>query len=287
MVYSIDHEAELGSKNPDLLMPPASITKLMTAVLAEKALDLTTTITISAVADATPIGYTGQPDVRQGEVWLARDLLANVMVQSGNDASTAVAEAVSDTVAQFVDLMNATAAELGMTNTTFRNPHGLDDAEHLTTARDLIKMGRFAVDYPVIMLLARTNITFDTQAHPEVILRTAPGVFPGLLGRRRRHRQRAGAALLHSDPARSTPYRRAQTPRRHHPGTAGWGHSALGPRTTFGMAARPTCSELPGGTTAARSRRQRLSPGTPVLPSTPSTDISRSPGPLPVLGGGS
>jgi D-alanyl-D-alanine carboxypeptidase (penicillin-binding protein 5/6) len=157
MVYSVDHDAELGSKDPDLLMPPASITKLMTAVLAEQALDLSTTITISAVADATPIGFTGQPDVRQGEVWLARDLLANVMVQSGNDASTAVAEAVSGTVA--VRRVDEHAAELGMDYTTFRNPHGLDDAEHHDCSRPH-HHGQVRLDFPVTLHLPAPSTSY-------------------------------------------------------------------------------------------------------------------------------
>jgi D-alanyl-D-alanine carboxypeptidase (penicillin-binding protein 5/6) len=283
MVYSVDHEAAIGSKDPDLLMPPASITKLMTAVLAEKALDLGTTITISAVADATPIGFTGQPDVRQGERWLARDLLANVMVQSGNDASTAVAEAVSGTVEQFVALMNATAVELGMTNTTFRNPHGLDNAEHLTTARDLIAMGRYALDFPVTLRLARTkHVTFNIGGRILQVDATDRdlGVFPGLLGLKTGDTANAGQVLLSYTVTQhdhllavvlGTPDRRATTR-----ALLAWAMGALGPRDHFfGMAAGTDLAlsfpdwYQPRLAAAGNS----LAPGTPTPPErTPLTD---------------
>ena len=282
MVYSVDHEAAIGSKDPDLLMPPASITKLMTAVLAEKALDLGTTITISAVADATPIGFTGQPDVRQGEMWLARDLLANVMVQSGNDASTAVAEAVSGTVEQFVELMNATAVELGMTNTTFRNPHGLDNAEHLSTARDLIAMGRYALDFPVTLRLARTkHVTFNIAGRILEVDATDRdlGVFPGLLGLKTGDTANAGQVLLSYTVTQhdqllavvlGTPDRRATTR-----ALLAWAMGALGPRDHFfGMAAGTDLAlSFPDWYQPRLDAAGVLAPGTPTLPErTPLTD---------------
>ena len=200
MVYSVNQEAIVGFKDPDLPMPPASITKLMTSMLAEEALDLTGTITISANADNTPIGFEGQPDVRQGEIWPTWDLLANVMVQSGNDASTAIAEAVSGNVEDFVALMNARAVELGMTGTTFNNPHGLDASGHTSTARDLITMGRAALDHPITMHLARTKrVTFQIGVLRVFSVEATDrdlGVFPGLLGLKTGDTANAGQVLL-------------------------------------------------------------------------------------------
>lgn len=283
MVYSVDHEAELGSKDPDLSMPPASITKLMTAMLAEELLPLTDQVTISANADSTPIGYDGQPDVRQGEVWLAYDLLANVMVQSGNDASTAIAEAaIGGTAAAFVDLMNQRAAALGMTNTTFRNPHGLDNPEHLTTARDLIIMGRAALEYPQVLRFARTkHITFlvagrviDVDATDRDL-----GVFPGLFGLKTGDTANAGQVLLSYTETQheriiavvlGTPDRRATTRE-----LLAWAMTALGPRDHFFAVVSGTDLALafPDWYQARLAAAGHLPSGKPTVPErTPLTD---------------
>ena len=124
MVYSVDEEAELSSKDPNLRMPPASITKLVTAmVVAVETIALTDEITISAMPDATQVEHVDQPEVFQGGVWVMRDLLSNVLVQSGNDASTTLVEAAGTLSRTSSRVMNANAAALGMDDTTFRNPH--------------------------------------------------------------------------------------------------------------------------------------------------------------------
>lgn len=283
MVYSVNHEAEVGSKDPDLAMPLASITKLMTSMLAEEALDMAGTVTISANADATPIGFTGQPDVRQGEVWPTWDLLANVMVQSGNDASTAIAEAVSGTVEDFVILMNARAAELGMTGTTFQNPHGLDSGEHVSTARDLITMGRHALEFPLTLQLARTKrVIFEVGDRVIVVDSTDRdlGVFPGLLGLKTGDTANAGQVLLSYTVTQhdrivavvlGTPNRRATTRT-----LLAWAMTTLGVRDQFfGMAAG---SDLALGfpdwyQTRIAAAAGGPAPGTPLAPErTPLSD---------------
>ncbi len=283
MVYSVDYEAILGFKDPDLPMPPASITKLLTAVLAEIALDMNSTVTISANADATPIGFDGQPDVRQGEVWLARDLVANVMVQSGNDASTAVAEAVSGTVEAFVALMNTRASEIGMANTTFRNPHGLDATDHVTTARDLIAMGRYALDFPLTLQLARTkHITFRIGTRVIAVDATDRdlGVFPGLLGLKTGDTANAGQVLLSYTVTQhdrllavvlGTPDRRATTR-----SLLAWAMGALGPRDHFfalAVGSDIALSFPDWYRTRMEAAAAGLVPGNPVPPEhTPLTD---------------
>ncbi|MEK7252938.1 MAG: serine hydrolase [Actinomycetota bacterium] len=240
MVYSVDEEAELGSKDPNLRMPPASITKLMTAMVAVETIALTDEITISAVADATPVGFVGQPEVFQGEVWVMRDLLSNVLVQSGNDASTALAEAAGGTVEDFVTMMNAKAAALGMDDTTFRNPHGLDDAEHLSTARDLVTMGRAALDYPAVLEIARVKHITLKIAGREIEMDATDrdlGVFPGLFGLKTGDTASAGQVLLSYTVTQhdrivavvlGTPDRRSATRE-----IVTWAMTALGPRDRF------------------------------------------------------
>jgi D-alanyl-D-alanine carboxypeptidase (penicillin-binding protein 5/6) len=283
MVYSVNQEAIVGFKDPDLPMPPASITKLMTSMLAEESLDLTGTITISANADNTPIGFAGQPDVRQGEVWPAWDLLANVMVQSGNDASTAIAEAVSGNVEDFVALMNARAAELGMTGTTFNNPHGLDSAGHVTTARDLITMGRDALNHPITMHLARTKrVTFQIGVLRVFSVEATDrdlGVFPGLLGLKTGDTANAGQVLLSYTVTQhdriiavvlGTPDRRATTR-----SLVAWAMTTLGARDHFyGLAAgSDVVLGFPEWYQTRITAAATLDHGTPVAPSrTPLTD---------------
>jgi serine-type D-Ala-D-Ala carboxypeptidase (penicillin-binding protein 5/6) len=282
MVYSVDHEAVLGALEPDLPMAPASITKLMTAMIASGLIAPTDQITISAAADATPIGYEGQPDVRQGEVWVARDLLANVMVQSGNDASTAIAEAAAGSVEDFVTLMNETAAELGMTNTVFKNPHGLDDPEHLSTARDLITMGRAALDYPEVLHLALVKqVTFRVGGRVIPVDATDRdlGVFPGLSGLKTGDTANAGQVLLSYTITQhdrlvavvlGTPDRRATTR-----ALLAWAMTALGPRDHFFALATDTDVALsfPDWYQVRLRAGGGLDPGTPTPPErTPLTD---------------
>ncbi|HLE38573.1 MAG TPA: hypothetical protein VJA44_02835 [Acidimicrobiia bacterium] len=239
-VYSVDQAAELGSKDPDLRLAPASITKLMTAILTVENLALSNPVTISAVADATPIGFVGQPDVRQGEVWIVRDLLANILVQSGNDAAVALAEAVAGSVEDFVVMMNHKAAEFGMTNTTFLNPNGLDTPEHLSTARDLVALGKAALDYPAVLQITRIkHISFDVAGRQLEVDATNRdlGVFPGLFGLKTGDTAAARQVLLSYTVTQheriiavvlGAPDRRTATRE-----IVAWAMTALGPRDHF------------------------------------------------------
>lgn len=282
MVYSVDQGAELGSKDPDLPMAPASITKLMTAIIAVERLDLASSVTISAYAASIPIGYTGQPDVRTGEVWLAYDLLSNVMVQSGNDASTAIAEAAGGSEGAFVALMNERAAALGMTNTNFDNPHGLDNAEHLTTARDLIAMGRAALGSPPVMRSARIKaVTFRVAGRviPVSSSNRDLGVFPGLLGLKTGDTANAGQTLLSYTKTQhdqlvavvlGSPDRRANTRE-----LVAWAMTAMGPRDHFFavVAGTDLALSFPEWYQPRLAAAGHLSSGKPTLPErTPLTD---------------
>jgi len=199
MLYSVEQEAELGSKNPDQVRASASITKLMTAILVVEHADPSAVATISANADATPIGFVGQPDVRQGEIWLVEELLANILVQSGNDAAVALAEHVAGSVEEFVVLMNERAAELGMIATAFRNPNGLDESGHVSTARDLVKLGVEALQHPVVMRTVRIkHISFAPGGREIEVDATNRllGVFPGYFGLKTGDTAAAGQVLL-------------------------------------------------------------------------------------------
>lgn len=137
--------AVLYSKNADTKFYPASITKIMTTLVAvEKG-----SFSDSVVCNADTLNAVEQGSSRvgleAGEVISLEDALYFVMLASGNDAAAVVAEHIGGTVDNFVAMMNEKAAELGCENTHFTNPHGLHNENHYTTARDMAKIMQAAV----------------------------------------------------------------------------------------------------------------------------------------------
>jgi D-alanyl-D-alanine carboxypeptidase (penicillin-binding protein 5/6) len=154
----------LFEDNADFVNPPASITKLMTFLVVHDriqagALSLQSPVPVSAAS--SKIGGT-QVWLKQGESFPVEEMLYALMVQSANDCAHALAVAVAGSPAAFVDLMNARARELGLTQTIFRTPHGLPPANRvvaegdLTTARDLAKLSRHLLQHTDI--LQYTNV---------------------------------------------------------------------------------------------------------------------------------
>lgn len=129
----------LYEKSPDEKMPIASITKLMTLLLTFEAIHggkLTLDTLVPVSEHACHMGGS-QIWLEPGEQFTLDEMLRAICVSSANDAAVAVAELVGGSESAFVEQMNARAAELGMTNTTFRNACGLDTEGHLSTARDV------------------------------------------------------------------------------------------------------------------------------------------------------
>ncbi|WP_137918319.1 D-alanyl-D-alanine carboxypeptidase family protein [Hydrogenophaga sp. 2FB] len=141
----------LASKNPDQAVEPASLTKLMSAYLVFDALksgkiSLTQTFGVSERAWKMPGSRMFIDPKMQVPV---EDLIKGMIVQSGNDATVALAEGVAGSVERFVQLMNEQAKALGMAATSYRNVEGLTEAGHTTTARDLATLAtRLMVDFP-------------------------------------------------------------------------------------------------------------------------------------------
>ena len=125
--------------------PPASTTKILTAVLALRYGHPDDVVVISRRAAATPGSSMG---VRAGERYRLEDLLYGLMLPSGNDAAVAIAEHISGSVGRFAALMNEHARRIGMTWSRFANPHGLPHPGHLTTAYDLALLARSAMAEP-------------------------------------------------------------------------------------------------------------------------------------------
>ena len=123
-------------------LPPASTTKMMTALLTLEDGNLDADGPVSALAagqEGTSMG------LKAGERFTTRELLYGLLLPSGNDAAMALAQREAPSVQAFVDRMNAKAKELGMTDTHFVNPHGLDDPAHLSSAYDLALLARYAL----------------------------------------------------------------------------------------------------------------------------------------------
>lgn len=131
-------EAESGrvlyEKDADKRRPMASTTKIMTALVALENCELDTAVKIPKEA----VGIEGSSlYLVEGEILTLRELLYALMLRSANDAAAAIAITVGGSVSDFVDMMNEKAEEMGLTDTHFDNPHGLDSEEHYTTAREL------------------------------------------------------------------------------------------------------------------------------------------------------
>ena len=136
----------LASSNPDDRLPMASTTKIMTGLLVlEHFHNLSTVVT--ARRDAIGVGE-DEIYLQKGEKLTVNQLLEALLIQSANDAAADLADAVAGSQAKFVALMNAKARALGLTNTHYQNPHGLDASGHYTSARDLTRLARIALRDP-------------------------------------------------------------------------------------------------------------------------------------------
>lgn len=134
------------SHQADQKLPPASLTKIMTALLVLERANLNATVTIGPEIAAE----TGtRLRLRAGDKLRVRDLLAAMLIESANDAAHALAAHVAGDEARFARIMNARAAKLGMKNTHFVNSSGHHDPAHYTTANDLVLLTEAALDRPM------------------------------------------------------------------------------------------------------------------------------------------
>ena len=153
ILMDADSGRVLYEQNADEPMLIASITKIMTAVVALEKGKITDPYTVTAedMAEGSSM-Y-----LAVGETLPLEELLYGLMLSSGNDAALAVAHCVSGTVESFVAEMNAKAEELGMTHTSFANPNGLDHADHYSTARDMAVLTAYALQNPAFSRIVSTK----------------------------------------------------------------------------------------------------------------------------------
>lgn len=147
VVQDVGSKTLLYSKNPDALLQPASLTKIMTAIVAlEHWQDLETVLTVKSEDRA--IGQT--IDLVAGEQLTLASLLHGLLVQSGNDAALAIADNYPGGYYEFVKAMNQKAMALHLSSTVFKNPSGIDQYGHVTSSRDLAVLAAYAIDNPVL-----------------------------------------------------------------------------------------------------------------------------------------
>lgn len=144
-LYELETDTVIYMWNPDLQVYPASLTKLMTCLIAVERGNLDDVVTVRQETLDTLPWDAAVADFVDGEQLTLRDLLYATMVSSANDAAAVIAEHIAGDQQAFVALMNERAAALGCSNTNFTNPHGLHDDQQYTTARDLARIMREAL----------------------------------------------------------------------------------------------------------------------------------------------
>ena len=150
----------LWEMEPDVAMPPASVTKIMTLLLVMEALEggaVGWEDKVVASARASSMGGS-QIFLKEGEVMSLRDLVKSVVIASANDAAVALAEHIAGSEEAFVERMNRRAAELSMSSTHFENTNGLDDTarNHVSSARDIAIMSRALIRHKEILTYSST-----------------------------------------------------------------------------------------------------------------------------------
>jgi serine-type D-Ala-D-Ala carboxypeptidase (penicillin-binding protein 5/6) len=169
----------LAGKNPDKRLPIASTTKIMVALIAlERGVDLDEEVTISDQAERFVGSVYSNVGLISGERLSVRELLVASLVPSGTDADYALAEHLGGGggkagVENFVEEMNRKADSMGLENTHFENPAGLDSPEHYSSARDMAEIARAAMQYPEFRDIVDTEqATISTQSREIEVFNT-------------------------------------------------------------------------------------------------------------------
>lgn len=182
----------LYEKNADEHMLIASTTKIMTAIVVLEHCELDDLVEV----DSRSAGIEGSSMyLKAGESYTVEDLLYGLLLVSGNDAASALALHVADSMEEFAELMNAKAAELGMTESSFKNAHGLDEEGHYSTARDMAKLAAYCMgneDFARIAGTVSNTVGEQTLVNHNRLLRE----YDGCLGLKTGYTMAAGRTLV-------------------------------------------------------------------------------------------
>jgi D-alanyl-D-alanine carboxypeptidase (penicillin-binding protein 5/6) len=181
----------------DRRLPPASLTKLMTALLVLEQGQLDQVVSVGRAASRETGARLG---LKPGERLRVEDLLAATLLQSANDACHALADHIAGSEAAFVKQMNRRAQELGLRDTRFRNACGLDAAGHYATARDIARLARELLRHPqVIPLTSQRSTTITTIEGKTYVIANRNaliGRYAGALGLKTGYTAKAGKCLV-------------------------------------------------------------------------------------------
>ncbi len=182
ILYDMNTGKVLYEQNADALIPPASLTKLITLYLTFEAIEsgrisLSDRVRVSRRAASMPDVRMG---LRAGDIVTVAQLIRGMAIESGNDAAVAMAEYLGGSVENFVAMMNAKARELGLTHTHFMTPNGLPARGQLTTARDILKLSAAYIRrFPgALSISCMRSYTYrgKTDMNPNNLLGVCPGV---------------------------------------------------------------------------------------------------------------
>ncbi|MBI4999533.1 D-alanyl-D-alanine carboxypeptidase [Candidatus Gottesmanbacteria bacterium] len=196
LVMDIPSQVVLYQKNPKSRLSPASITKLMTALVALEQYKMEDILTVK-----TPIFEGRTMGLVPGERLTFENLLYGTLVHSANDAAYVLAENYSGGVEKFVQRMNEKASELFLTETNFANPVGFEENGHYTTAQDLARLATHALQNPIIAKTVGTpaitvaDVSF-TRFYQLENVNQLLGKIPGVLGVKTGFTQNAGECLV-------------------------------------------------------------------------------------------
>lgn len=208
VLYDATHNQFLFEQNADTRFYPASITKLMTALLVVENCNLSDVVTFSQGAVTNLEAGAVTLGVGAGDKLSVKDCLYGLLLKSANEIANGLAEHVSGSVSAFADLMNQKAKALGCTNTHFANPNGLNDPNHYTTARDMALIAKAAFENPTLRQIDSTiNYAFPPTSKAPTVRNLTMGhkmlnpanteyYYPGVIGGKTGYTSLAGNTLV-------------------------------------------------------------------------------------------
>lgn len=196
LIVDINTDKTLYSKNPTEKLKIASLTKIMTAILVLEHKNLTDKVYIDA--EAASIGENSM-GLKEGEIYTVEELLYGLILNSGNDSAYALAKNSAGSVENFVEWMNLKANELGMKDTQFYDPSGLNDNTY-STALDLTKLTRYGLKIQTFREIIKTmekEINGDTHNYQMLTNQTnLLSTYPGVMGVKTGYTEEAGLCLV-------------------------------------------------------------------------------------------
>lgn len=191
-----DNDTFLYRKNENTRLSMASTTKIMTAIVAIENAELDKTVAV----DDRAIGIEGSSIyLKKGEELTVMSLLYALMLRSANDAAAALAYEISGSIEDFSSLMNDKVRELGLTDTNFENPHGLDSANHYTTAHDLAIIASYALKNSIFKEISSTKkIEIESSYETRLLVNHNKllSMYDGCIGVKTGYTKKSGRSLV-------------------------------------------------------------------------------------------